>query len=228
MSPLMGMDEDSRIAIDYLRGLPHEAVVRWSTHHLSAQEPWASRWVDVRIEDEDLRLSWVWTIIGDDDPDGTGPEQLWQFVWPYDLDVHEVWDPVRPPKVFGDLVGTWAVARGEAVPAAVAVALAEGPERRHLVLGGWSAETIEEAISRWTATHAHRPDLRFAWHPEGEPPAAVSEAAERAREIEAGGPTWDLGDGLVVADGLMDELLTMDPEDRDALIEIFRESRPRG
>jgi len=217
------MDEDSAITIEYLRGLPEGAVVRWSTHHLSREEPWTSRWVDVRIENEGSPpFGWVWTIIGEDDPDGTAPEQLWQFVWPYDLHVHEVREPVRPPKVFGQPVGRWAVPRGGVVPEEVAVAL-RAPERHHVMLGGWSARSIGEAVSHWTATHAGRPDLRFSWIADAEPPPAVAQAAERAREIDEGGPTWDLGEGLVVADGLMDDLLAMDADERDELMKAFRE-----
>jgi hypothetical protein len=86
------MDEGSQITIEYLRRLPQGAVVRWSSHHVSASRPWSSRWIDIRIEDEAApAFNWVWTIIGEDDPDGTGPDQLWEFVLPYDCEVHEVW-----------------------------------------------------------------------------------------------------------------------------------------
>ena len=222
----MAMDEDSRGIVEYLRGLPQGAVVRWSTHHLSPDRPWTSRWVDVRIDGTPLKMSWMWTILGEDDKDGPSPDQLWDFVWPYDLEVHEVWNPVKRPKVFGEMVGTWAVPRGDPAPPEVAAALREAPEgaeRGHVVLGGWSLRALTDAITRWTAVHAGRSDLRFEWDPDAEPPPAVARAAERAREIDEGGPTWDLGEGLVVADGMMDDLLAMDPDERDELIQAFRE-----
>src|SRR5438093_6805862 len=98
----MDMDKDSRVTIDYLRGLPHGAEIRWSSHHVSTSQPWTSGWIDIRIVDEGAPpMNWAWTIIGEDDPDGTGPEQLWQFVWPYDRqDVSERRDVVR---------GAWSV-----------------------------------------------------------------------------------------------------------------------
>jgi hypothetical protein len=221
------MDEDSRITIEYLRGLPPGARVRWSTHHLSPERPWTSRWVDVRIEDEGAPpFGWAWTIIGEDDREGSLPGQLWQFVWPYGLDVHEVWDPVEPPLVIGRLVGSWAVPRGAPEPPEVTVCLQQAPEgvdRGHVVFGGWSAQAVGEALTHWAATHAGRPDLRFDWDPSADLPPAVAQAADRARAVADGGATWDLGDGLVVADGVMDDLLAMDPDERDEVMEAFRE-----
>lgn len=192
------MDDESRRIVEYLGGLPHGAAVRWSTHHLTADEPWASRWVDVRIDDDVLRMNWVWTILGEDDPDGPSPNQLWDFVWPFDLDVHEVWDPVRPPKVVGERVGSWVVPRGAPAPKDAADALRDAPrgvERTHVVLGGWSAETIGDAIAHWTATHAGRPDLRFEWDPEGEPTARRGRSWVRARR-PSGGPSRRSGPGI--------------------------------
>lgn len=225
------MDEDSEVTIRYLRGRPHGARIHWSTHHLSREEPWARGWVDVRIEDDDAPpFGWAWTIIGQDDPDGSPPGQLWQFAWPYDLDVHEVWGPVEPPRIIGRLMGTWAVPRGGPAPEEVAASLRDGPDRRHVAFGGWSADAVGEALAHWAATHAGRPDLRFAWDPDADLPPAVARAAERAREVAEGGATRDLGDGVVVAEGVMDDLLAMDPHDRDDVLQAFREvgrrSRP--
>jgi hypothetical protein len=186
----MEMDEDSRVTIDYLRGLPDGAEVRWSSHHVSTSHPWASGWIDIRIVDEGAPpMNWAWTIITKDDPDGTRPEQLWQFVWPYDR--HDV-------------------------------------SEAHDVRGAWSVETVSQALADWATRHAGRPDLRFAWDPEGEPPPAVAVAAQRARDLAEGAPTWDLGDGLKVADGLMDELLAMDPDERDEVLAVLREARRDG
>jgi len=180
------VDHDSRILIDYLQSLPRRAVVHWSSHHVSIDEPWTTDWIDVRIVDPGAPpFNWAWTIIGQDDPHGTPPGQLWQFVWPYDV---------------GGSYG---------------------------VRGGWTVGTIGEALSHWTATHAGRRDLSFEWDPEAEPDPIVQRVIERARAMDDGAPVHDLGDGLVVADGLMDELLAMDPDEREALIGRLREAHQR-
>jgi hypothetical protein len=226
------MDEESRRTVDYLRGLPEGAVVRWTTYHLTGEQPWSRGWVDVCIENEDAPpCGWVWTIIGEDDPDGSLPGQLWQFIWPYDLDVHEVWDPAEPPRIIGRQVGEWAVPPGAPAPPEVLRALHERADRRHVVFRGWSAEAVGRALAHWAATHAGRPELRFEWVTDADLPPAVALAAERAWETAEGAPTWDLGEGVVVADGVMDDLLAMDPRERDELMEAFRETqrtlRPR-
>lgn len=214
------MDEDSRVTIEYLRGLPERAVVHWSSHHVSSDQPWTTHWLDIRISDEEAPpTNWVWTIIGHDDADGTGPEQLWQFVWPYDLDVHQVWDPVDGP------VNVWPAQRGKPPPACIAAAyepLAERVGGWYEVRGGWTVGAVGEALSRWAATHAERQDLRFVWDPESEPYPAIQQAMERARESAEGAPAWDLGGGLTVVDGYMDELLAMDPDERREVMEALR------
>ena len=87
-------DRDSLATIDYLRAQPRGAVLRWATHHLTAEQPWSTGWVDVSIpEDGPPDMGWVWTILDPDDPEQGSPEQLWQFPWPQDLDVHGVFDP---------------------------------------------------------------------------------------------------------------------------------------
>jgi hypothetical protein len=212
------MDEDSRVTIDYLRELPEGATVHWSSHHVSASRPWTAGWIDIRIEDEGAPdFSWVWTILGEDDTDGTGPDQLWQFAWPYDLDVHEVWHPDE------GLVDEWRTPRR--VSASRDRRQQAIPGARDLVLGGWSVETIGKALSAWSTRHAGRPDLRFEWDPESEPHPAVAVAAERARATAEGAPVWDLGEGLTVADGFMDELLAMDPAEHDEVMRVLRETQ---
>jgi hypothetical protein len=219
------MDEASRLIIEYLRGLPEDSTVHWSSHHVSRDRPWTTNWIDIRVADEGAlpTMNWVWTIIGEDDPDGTG-DARWQFVWPYDLDVRQVWDATGGP------FNVWVAARGEAPPECIAAAYERLPENfecSYEVRGGWSVETVAEALSSWAATHAGRPDLRFAWNPEGEPYPEVVRAAERARKLEEGGPSWDLGDGLVVADGVVDDLLALEPEERQQVLEAMREARRR-
>lgn len=219
------MDEDSRMIIEYLRALPEGSVVRWSSHHVSRAEPWTTHWVDIRIDDDGAPpMNWVWTIIGDDDPDGTGPDQLWQFVVPYDIDVHRVGDRA------GGTFNVWLAPYGESPPACIAAAyepLAARIDGWYEVRGGWTVGAIGQALAGWAARHAGRTDLRLEWNPEGEPYPAVRQAIERARAIEEGAPVQDLGDGLVLADGVMDDLLALDPEERAKVLDAMREAHRR-
>ncbi|MBI4261402.1 MAG: hypothetical protein HY658_12645 [Actinobacteria bacterium] len=218
------MDDDSRVTIEYLRGLPPGAVVHWSTHHFSRREPWTTHWVDVRIEEEGSPpMNWVWTILAPDDPDGAYPGQLWQFVWPYDLDVHCMWEA-------GERINVFVAARGEPLPECIAAGYEHLPENfdcSYEVRGGWSVATAGDALSHWAATHGGRPDLRFEWEPDAEPSPVIREVMERARELDEGGPSWDLGDGIRVADGFLDELLAMDPDERAEVMEAIREAHRR-
>jgi hypothetical protein len=88
------MDDDSRATIAYLQSLPAGATVRWASDHLTLKDPFATGWVDVRIPDGGPPdMSWVWTILRPDDPDQGEPDQLWQFPWPQDVEIHSVFDP---------------------------------------------------------------------------------------------------------------------------------------
>jgi hypothetical protein len=172
------MDHDSRVTIEYLRSLPRDAVVRWASDHLTAERPWATGWIDIRIADGGPPgMGWVWTIVRGDDPDDPKPGELWCFVWPHDLDVHGV--------------------------------------------QAWSERTVCEALSTWAGRHAGRADLRFEWDRETGPSAALAEAMARAA---ASDPVWDLGDGLQVVDGLMDELLALHPDEAAELTHVLREA----
>lgn len=219
------MDEESRATIDYLRSLPAGAAVRWSSHHVSRRQPWTTKWVDVRIEDaEGPRMNWVWTIIGPDDPEGTDLQTLWQFVVDYDLDVHVVRDPAGGP------ANEWPCRRGDPVPERIRKGdppLAERIGGRDGVLGGWTVEAIERALARWATTHAGRPDLRFVWDPDAEPYEAIRRAAERARAIDRGAPVWDLGDGLIAAEGFVEDVLATDPDAWPEIVEAARDARRR-
>jgi hypothetical protein len=90
------------------------------------------------------------------------------------------------------------------------------PGTRH-----WSAGGVCAALSQWAARHAGRADLRFEWDPTAAPSPGLELAAGRAA---AGGPTWDLGDGLRVADGVMDELLALDPDEAARVTRLLREA----
>jgi hypothetical protein len=216
------MDDQSGILIEYLRGLPHAAVVHWASDHVPERLGWTTKWIDVRITDPGSPpFNWAWTIIGHDDPDGTGPEQLWQFVWPYDLDVHLVQDPVDWE------VNVWPAARGEPPPRCIAAAYRTLPQRvggRYVVHGGWTAGAVDDALTHWAGTHAGRPDLTATWARTAGPSAILSAVAERARDA---GPMWDLGEGLEVADGALDDLLALDPEEAAEITIRLRRARER-
>lgn len=254
------MDEDSRVTIDYLRTQPENAVVRWASDHVNAEAPWATNWVDVRIPDGGPpEMGWVWTILDPADPDQALPEQLWQFPWPFDLDVHGVFDPAKGwyakelPVPAGEPLPESVIAAYERlalrvegdydkdarsnakpVPAALYDDLMRRTASAYSVRGGWSAGTVGDALSDWSARHAERGDLRFEWDREAGESASLTVARERAANP---GSVWDLGDGLTVVDGLMDELLELlatDPEEAARVTTVLREAveplfgHPRG
>jgi hypothetical protein len=87
--------------------------------------------------------------------------------------------------------------------------------------GHWSADGLSAALADWAARHAGRADLRFEWDPDAGPSPTLEEIAERAAEP---GRTWDLGDGLRVADGVMDDLLALDPDEAARVTKLLREA----
>jgi hypothetical protein len=216
----MEMDHDSRVTIDYLRALPRDAVVLWASDHVSAKKPWATGWIDIRIaEGGPPDMGWVWTIVRSDDPDDPKPGQLWCFEWPSDLDVHSVLDPSE-----GWYVRELPVPAGEQLPSLLVAAYEENARRvdgAYAVREAWSTGAVNDALASWAARHAGRADLRFEWDRTAGPSAALAQAIDRARD---GGPVWDLGDGLKVVDGLMDDLLALHPDDAAEVIPALREA----
>jgi hypothetical protein len=244
------MDDDSRETIACLRDQPRGGTVRWASDHVTAKRPWATGWVDIRIpEDGPPDMGWVWTILDPADPDEPLPGQLWQFAWPHDLDIHSVFDPSEGwyvnelPVPVGEALPEIVVARYEhrarqieeayrregapnakPVPAAIYEDVIQSTGSAYRVRGGWSVRTVCDALSHWAARHAGRDDLRFEWDREAGDSPALELAKERAA---ADGPSWDLGDGLTVVDGLMDELLELlatDPEEAARVTRVLRES----
>jgi hypothetical protein len=209
------VDEDSRMTIEYLRARPRGAVIRWASDHVTAEQPWSTHWIDVRIpEGSPPDMSWVWTILDPGDAHRSPPEQLWQFPWPHDLDVHSVFDPVE-----GGYVNELVVAAGEVLPLDVVVSyehLAQRVElryRQHFdamveakpvplaiyedlirdtgsayhVRGGWSVGAVCGALSDWADRHAGRRDLRFEWNPDAGDSPALQRVKERlARRARRG------------------------------------------
>jgi hypothetical protein len=244
------MDDDSRETIEYLRAQPRGGTIRWASDHLTAERPWATSWIDVRIPDGGPGdMNWVWTILDPKDADEPLPGQLWQFAWPHDLEIHSVFDPERgwyvnelpvpageslPESVVAGYKGlairvetayrNTGCATGKPVPAAIYEDLIARTGSAYSVRGGWSVRTVCDALSDWTARHAGRDDLRFGWDAEAGDSPCLELAKARAA---AGDLSWDLGDGLKVVDGLMDELLELmatDPEEAARVTRVLRES----
>jgi hypothetical protein len=88
----------------------------------------------------------------------------------------------------------------------------------------WGPGSVCDALTDWAARHAGRADLRFEWDRDAGRSPSLERAAERAA---AGGRTWDLGDGLEVADGVMDDLLALDPAEAARMTTILREASRR-
>lgn len=244
------MDDDSRVTIEYLRAQLRGGAVRWASDHITAERAWATSWIDIRIRDGGPPdMSWVWTILDPEDPEQAEPGQLWQFPWPHDLEIHSVFDPEEGcyvnelPVPVGEALPNRVVAgyqrlalrvekacrrnRGanaSPVPAAIYEDLIRQGGGAYSVRGGWSVGTVCDALSNWAARHAGRDDLRFEWEREAGPSPFLELVKERAA---AGGPTWDLGDGLEVVDDLMDELLELiatDPEEAARVTTALREA----
>ena len=244
------MDDDSRATIAYLRSLPPRGAVRWASDHVTAEVPWATAWIDVRIPDGGPPgMSWVWTILDPEDPDQAEPGQLWQFSWPHDLEIHSVFDPERGwyadelPVPVGEALPEGVIAGYERrahrvadayrsgpgataapVPAAIYEGLIQRTGSAYSVRGGWSVRTGCDALSDWARRHAGRDDLRFEWAAEAGPSPTLELVKDRAA---APGLTWDLGDGLEVVDGVMDDLLALDPEEAARMTVILREAGDR-
>ena len=217
------MDRDSRLTIEYLRSQPPNGVVRWTSDHVSAEKPWAIGWIDLRVAGGGLAdMGWVWTIVRDDDEDDPKPGELWCFVWPHDLEIHSVFDPKA-----GWFVHELPVLAGQRLPRPLAAAYEEHARRvggGYAVRPAWSARAVSDALSDWADRHAGRPDLRFEWDRDAGPSAVLAEMMERAA---APGPVWDLGDGLNVVDGLMDDLLALHPDEAAELTPILRDAAKR-
>ena len=216
---------------------------------MTAERPWATVWIDVRIpEGGPPDMSWVWTILDPEDPDQPEPSQLWQFPLaprpgdPFGLRPRGWYENELPVPV-GESLPECVVAgyerlalrveeayrrpgpsNAKPVPAAIYADLIRRTGSAYSVGGGWSVQTVCDALSDWADRHAGRPDLRFEWDRR----AGDSPARELAKELAAaGGPSWDLGNGLEVVDGLMDELLGLlatDPREAARVTAVLREA----
>ena len=244
------MDDDSRETIEYLRAQAQGASVRWASDHVTAERPWATGWIDARVPDGGpTDMAWVWTILDPADPDEPALGQLWQFRWPHDLDIHSVLDPVEGwyvnelPVPAGEALPESVVAgyerrarqveaahrhgagsNAEPVPAAIYEDVIRSTGSAYRVRGGWSVRTVCDALSDWAARHARRDDLRFEWDREAGDSPMLEVAKQRAA---ASGPSWDLGNGLTVVDGFMDELLELlatDPDEAARVTKVLREA----
>jgi hypothetical protein len=221
------VDNDTRVTIEYLRAQAPDGVVRWASDHITATTPWTTGWIDVSVaRGGPVGMGWVWTIVGHDDLGEAAPGQLWYFAWPYDLDVHAILDPAE-----GWYVDELPARAGRELPRALVSEYEEHAQRvggSYVIRRGWSARAISEALSVWATRHAERGDLLFQWDREAGPSAALATVMERAA---GSAPMWDLGDGLTVVDGAMEDLLTLPPDDAAEIMAVLRDAaraRRRG
>lgn len=170
-------------------------TLHWSSEPLSQEEPWARSWADIYVPEicEPMNTNWLVTMLPCHEPES--------MFLPYDsylllgtratlhrpgLDPLPVADP-------GDTLrrDEWQTEDGYRVPV-------------------WSMEFLEEATRGWLrAESGYDFDLLFS---EEAPSPIFREAEEALQRVQSGQEdTFDLGDGIVVSSGAMDELLR-DPE----------------
>lgn len=221
------IDDYSEAYVAWFQGLPDGSVVEWTTHHMSAEHPWASSWVDIDVPalQADVPCGWVFTVITpdeyDQDHNEDSPSPKWNFPWEPDMTVGFVWDPGFFRK---QADGTYWYADDEG-PERAAVAWPVGtlpPDDAVAVLqaaldagtpdaavhgkAAWSAGAVTAALDWWVAEHAARPDIRFRWEPDGPVPEALVRARETMERVRAGEEELyllkpgdaDGGDGLTV------------------------------
>lgn len=216
------MDEESRQIIAWLKNQKLSTVIEWGDDCFSEEKPWAYSWVDVMIPNaEELRMHWVWTIVAPDDPDvAENPEAIWQIALPHDLDIHFVYDHESH-----DYLNEIAVPCGFALTPKQEEVLqkisAESSHCERAMCGGWTPDAVNNALMRWATKYANRPDLIFRRQPDFQ-----SEFAKEARavlnRIEAGEEkTYDIGDGIVASEGVMDFLLA-DPDRAAHIMKEFK------
>ena len=180
---------------------------RLTIEHLRAQpRGGVVRWASDHVSTEQpWATGWIDIRIADGGPAGMG--WVWTILSPDDPDQGEPEQLWQFP---------W--------PHDLAIHSAVESGRHTYVRGGWSTQAVAEALSWWAARHAGRGDLRFEWDGGAGDSETLILVKERA---EAGGPTWDLGEGLKVADGVMDDLLALDLEEAGRITAILREAANR-
>jgi len=135
------------------------------------------------------------------------------------------WIDVRIPDCGPpDMAWVWTILRPDDPDRAMPGQLWQFPWPQDLP-GRWSPRAVCEALSDWAARHAGRADLGFEWDSAAGPSAILELVGERAA---ADGPVWDLGGGLRVVDGVMDDLLELFAEAPDEAARVMRALRAAG
>ena len=206
----MKLDNESIRLITWLKFLPKNTTIEWTSDDYSVEHPYCNRWVDIRVPqaEEELGINWFWTIVNPENDDLT-PEEAWQFVVKFNLDIHCIYDPTPPNYWF---INEIIVKKGEELTeeeeAELETTLGDGAGRVRTIEGGWSPEAINEGLELWALLYAERPDIKFEWNPALGVSRFAIEAEERLNRILNGEEVvTDLGDGLKTTDGVMDFLL---------------------
>ncbi len=142
--------------IDWLKKQPFGKELSWASHHLSAEEPWATEWVDVNVPemDGDVSLNWIWTI---EYPEKADPDDDGDIPTVFDLDVYR--DTYRENNI--------AVPKGQQLNTLQMLLLNEIWSKGKVVemVGGWSGNAIQAAIQKWIAEKVGRSDIKLKWDP---------------------------------------------------------------
>lgn len=221
----MSLDNESIQLIDWLKSLPKNTTIEWTSDHYSIEHQHCGSWVDVRVPEveKELGMNWFWTIVHPE-LDDLGPEAVWQFVVDFDLDIHSVYDP-EPPNYW--YINEIPLKKGKGLApdqeAELETALYEGLNRTRVMESGWSSGAISKALEVWTSKYVKRLDIKFEWNPLLGVSKLIVGAEEALDRILSGEDKGiDLGDGVRAADGVMDFFLGMDIDEAAKLTQEIK------
>lgn len=224
------MDKDSARIVNWLKKQPANAVVEWTTDHMSADRPWSGSMVAVLIPllDKECGFNWTVTIFSPDDDEAREdikkyPEVIYNFIVEHDLDVYGVWDP----KEYW-YINEVAVPKGQMLSqeqeSDLEQSVLKHPGREQTRCGAWSVNAVNAALEQWTGKYARRLDLEFKWNPALPESIEIQEARKIYKGIKSGdAPTYDLGDGVQASGEAMDFLLNLDASETTKLVAGIKE-----
>lgn len=231
--------EDEQRALDWLRALPENAEIGWSTHHLGAEAPFSCGWIDVEIPELGKAVGWNWCFTIEalefDMPEHIPAEH--QAL--YDRLPDPRGDGIFEPRVAFDATlevktddeGNAIAARlrpDDGAPLDLSDQIAENPDawagyaiyREPRLIDGepwycqrvWTPLAVSLALENFCREHVGRSDIRFRWDSEAPVSERMAHVFERAAAYRRGElETYSLGDGVEATEEGMDFLLALGP-----------------